>query len=209
LTRQRWIQFGIALTVVFFISMAVGALIGRSRTAPPVANLPTPTPAVTAVVSQSPTSSTPTAAVTPGGSPIPPTIPPTTPSTAPPTATQASDAPLDPPTAEQFAADLLAAFQTGDTPYLFERLHPFVLERYGERQCRRHVNGFAADPSADWAVLSSSGPAPWDWVTDELTTTVSDTTTVMVHIPGTGDRELHFAPSEGTWRWFLDCGDPR
>jgi hypothetical protein len=24
-----------------------------------------------------------------------------------------------------------------------------------------------------------------------------------------GRRDLHFAPADGRWRWFLDCGNPR
>jgi hypothetical protein len=115
---------------------------------------------------------------------------------------------LDPATPEEFADDLLVAFQTGDGQYLFDHLHPLVFDRYGERQCRRYVNGFAPDPSASWTVQSSTGPAPWGWVTD-LITAVADAWTVTIEIPGEGQREVHFAPFEGTWRWFVDCGDPR
>jgi hypothetical protein len=115
---------------------------------------------------------------------------------------------LDPPTVEEFAADLLAAFQAGDRQYLFGRLHPVVLERYGERQCRRYVkNELPPEPTASWTVISSTGPAPWDWTTDNLTTTVNDTWTVLLEIPDEGEREVHFTPFEGTWRWFVDCGE--
>jgi hypothetical protein len=116
---------------------------------------------------------------------------------------------LDPPSAEELADGLLAAFQTGDAQYLFDRLHPLVFDRYGERQCRRHINGFAPNPGAQWTVVTSSGPAPWSWETDGLSTTVGDTWTVTLDEPGTGQRDVHFAPADGKWRWFLDCGDPR
>jgi hypothetical protein len=115
---------------------------------------------------------------------------------------------LDPPTADDFAAALLAAFQTGDSEYLVDRLHPAVFERYGEGQCRSHVNGLEADPAATWTVVSSDGPALWSWETDDLATTIDDTWTVTVDEPDTGQRDLHFAPRDGKWRWFLDCGDP-
>jgi hypothetical protein len=209
LTRTRWIQYGVLLAVAFVLSVGAGALIGRQRTGGPVAGLPTPTPAP-ATVTPSPAPATPTTVLTPSPSPVLPTIPPTAPPTSPPTVPPSAPPALDPPTAEDFAGDLLAAFQTGDREYLFDRLHPLVFERYGERRCRRFVNeDLPPDPTASWTVLSSNGPAPWDWVTDELTTTVSDTWTVLINIPDTGEREVHFAPSEGKWRWFADCGVPR
>jgi hypothetical protein len=205
LTRTRWIQYGVLLAVAFVLSVGAGALIGRSRTGAPVAVVPTPTPAATATLTPSVAPATPTIAPTATPSHAPPTNPPTPPPTLPPTAPPV----LDPPTAEEFAGDLLAAFQSDDKQYLFERLHPLVAERYGERQCRRYVNDLPPDPDASWTVLSSTGPAPWDWVTDDLTTTVDGTWTVAIEIPDEGQREVHFTPSEGTWRWFLDCGDPR
>jgi hypothetical protein len=131
--------------------------------------------------------------------PIPPTDPPTQP--------PATQPPVVP--AEQFGRDLLAAFQTGDTTFMFLHLHPVVFDRYGEGQCRAHVDGFTADPSAMWTVISSTGPSPWDWVTDNRTTTVPDTWAVTVDEPSAGNRDLHFAEFDGEWKWFLDCGNPK
>ncbi len=203
MNRTRWILYGVVLAVAFALSVGAGALIGRSRVGTPVANTPTPSPAPSALATASPPPTVPptTTAPPPSPSPAPPTVPPT----APPTATASASPVLDPPTVEEFAGELLAAFQTADSGYLFDRLHPFVLERYGARQCRRYVNDLAPEPSASWTVLSATGPAPWDWTTDELTTTVSDTWTVMIDIPDEGEREVHFTPFEGTWRWFVDC----
>lgn len=207
---NRWMQLGAVLVVAFLLSIGAGAWLNRQRTGPSVAVVPTPTPAATTAPTPSAAPPTPTRTPTPSPSPTPPTVPPTSPPTLPPTAPPATPAPLDPPTAEEFAADLLAAFQTGGTQYLYERLHPLVLERYGARQCRRYVNEeLPPDPSASWTVLSSTGPAPWDWETDDLTTKVDDTWTVTIRIPEEGEREVHFTPFEGTWRWFVDCGDPR
>lgn len=156
-------------------------------------------------------SAPPTVALTPtsSASTTPSAAPPTASSTALPTATPSAPPALDPATAEEFAFELLTAFRSDDAAYLYERLHPLVPERYGERQCRRYVNALPPDPGADWTVQSSSGPAPWDWETDGLTTTVADTWTVAIEIPDEGQREVHFTPFEGTWRWFVDCGDPR
>jgi hypothetical protein len=200
--QSRWIQYGILLVVAFALSVGAGAFIGRQRAGPPVATVPSPTPVL---ASATPTTApaTPTSPASPTPSPIPPSNPPTS------SPTPSAPPALDPPTAEDFADVLLAAFQTGDTQYLFDRLHPLVFERYGERQCRRHLNTFEADPTASWSVQSSTGPAPWDWITDEVTTTVNETWTIVIEVPDEGEREVHFAPFEGTWRWFLDCGDPR
>jgi len=197
-------QFGAVLVVALLLSVGAGAWLSRQRTGPPVAIGPTSSPAPTVLLTASPPPTpppTPTSAPTPSSSPAPVTASPAVPPTTPPA--------LDPPTPEEFADALLAAFKSGDTQYLFDRLHPLVFERYGEGQCRRHVNGFAADPSASWTVQSSSGPAPWEWETDGLSATVSDAWMVSIEIPDEGQREIHFAPSEGTWRWFTDCGDPR
>lgn len=202
MNQTRWIQFGVVLVVAFVLSVGAGALVGRQRTAPPpVGSVATPTPAASATVTPSPIPSTPTAGPTATPSTAPPTAAPTTP----PSATPSPQPTLDPATVEEFASELLVAFQLGDTTYLFDRLHPFVLERYGERECRREVHGYPPDPSESWTVQSSSGPAPWDWVTDDLTTTVDDTWTVNIEIPDEGPRDVHFTPFEGTWRWFLDC----
>ena len=211
MNRTRWIQYGVLLAVAFVLSIGAGAFIGGQRTGPPVASVPTPTHAVTRTPTASPLPPTPTAVPTPTPGSVPPSNPPTAPPTPLPTVPPTAAPTLDPPTAEDFARDLLAAIQTADTVYIFDRLHPLVSERYGARQCRRFVNTtFAAgDPDASWTVKSSSGPAPWDWVTDGLTTTVEDTTTVTVEIPDNPERELHFTPFEGTWRWFADCGEPR
>lgn len=191
LNLNRWLQFSTVFVLVFLFSVGAGLWLGRQRTDPPVASVPTPSPAPAALSTAS----------------LPPTFPPT-PSAAPTSNSSPALPALDPPTAEEFADALLAAFQAGDTPYLLDRMHPLVFERYGERQCRSHVNGFAADPSASWTVESSSGPTPWEWETDGLTNTVSDNWTVAIRIPEEGPREIHFAPFEGTWRWFTDCGEP-
>jgi hypothetical protein len=116
---------------------------------------------------------------------------------------------LDPATAEEFTTDLAAAITDGDEEYLNARLHPAVIERFGARQCARHIADDVIGQAVNWQVEGSTGPAPWDYVSDGLTTTIDDTWTVTVtEPPATDTAELHFAPADGTWRWFTDCGDP-
>lgn len=104
-------------------------------------------------------------------------------------------------------ADLAAAVEAGDERYLFERLHPAVIERYGERRCRSYTNGI--HHPLDWEILATS-TAPWDYETDGLSTTIADATIVSVRQADADppERDLHFATSDGSWRWFTDCGDP-
>lgn len=209
---NRWLQFGAVLVVAFLLSVGAGVWLGRQRTGPPVANVPTPSPAATALSTASlPPTPSPTLTVSPTVAPTftPSPGPPTVPPTLPPSPSPASPPALDPPTAEDFADALQALFRSGDTQYLADRLHPLVFERYGEGQCRDYVSGFEADPKTVWTVMSSSGPDPWAWETDGLTTIVTDAWTVVVEIPDNGQRDVHFAPFDGTWRWFVDCGDPR
>jgi hypothetical protein len=209
LNRTRWIQYGAVLAIAFVLSIGAGAWIGRQRTGAPVANVPTPTPALTATATPSPAPPTATPAPTPTPSLLPATLPPPTSSpTSPATVPPSAPPPLDPATAEQFAMDLLAAFQAGDTQYLFDRLHPLVIERYGSDQCRNYTSGFDPNPETSWTVRNSSGPQSWVWGTDGLSTTVEGTWTVRVRIPDEGRRAVHFAPFEGTWRWFADCTPP-
>jgi hypothetical protein len=117
---------------------------------------------------------------------------------------------LDPATAEEFATDLAAAISDSQNLYLLARLHPATIERYGLAQCRTYIQDTLSGTQITWEVQVSSGPAPWDYITDDLTTTIADAWAVTVRQPGADPeiRDLHFAPSDGTWRWFTDCGEP-
>lgn len=85
-----------------------------------------------------------------------------------------------------------------------------TVDRYGAQQCRRYVKQAVSGDQITWEIRGSTGPAAWDYTTDGLTTTVPDAWAVSVRQPGADpeQRELHFAPAEGSWRWFTDCGDP-
>jgi hypothetical protein len=174
---------------------------------------PTPTPQPTSTFQPTPT----VAPVTPAPTAV------QTPSAAPPLATRStSPAPpaptpaptlaggADPADIPQFISDLSAAIAAGTNNFLFTNLHPEVLVRYGQRQCRAYTRATEL-PGLEIEYLSDTGPAPWDWTLDDVTTTIPDAQTVTVnwHDPSVDEmREVHIAPSEGTWRWFTDCGDP-
>jgi hypothetical protein len=190
---------------------------------------PTATPEIPSASSTPPTAS-PTEAATPAVTPAAPspsgqqTSPPTSlpsatasgeptttpgqPSGSPPTALPTGV--LDPATAEEFAADLSAAIRDGQNQYLIDRLHPATVDRYGLAQCRVYIRDTVSGSDVTWEVQASTGPTPWDYVTDDLTTTIPDAWAVTVRQPGAEPeiRDLHFAPFDGTWRWFTDCGEP-
>jgi hypothetical protein len=117
---------------------------------------------------------------------------------------------LDPPTVEEFADDLSAAIRESDEAYLNERLHPEVLVRYGAEQCQAWIASGVVGDDVTWQIHSTSGPQEWDYASDELSTVIADAWFLQVTQPGADpeERELHFAASEGTWRWFTDCGEP-
>lgn len=214
MTRTAVVALAIGYLGVFLLSAAAGGLIARQMHATPDIAVASPTPTFTAVATIEPTPSPPPA------SPPPASLQPTVPvvSTAPMTPTPSIEpsptleptATLNPPTVEQFTHDLAAALRDGDFAYLVTHLHPVTIGRYGEQVCTHYAQGI---PSTDpkWEVLSVSGPAPWTYTTDGIDTVIPDAWTVSVRQPGANPelRELHFAPSDGTWRWFTDCGTPQ
>jgi hypothetical protein len=111
---------------------------------------------------------------------------------------------------ESFVPRLAAAIREGNQGFLFQRLHPLVLERYGEQQCRTALEAFD-DPSFELEVLSTTGPDPWRWRTDGVTTRVEETFDVEVTRRAGGEETsdvVHVSPVGRQQRWFTDCGDP-
>jgi hypothetical protein len=222
---RRWLSLSLGLIGLFVVGAVVGGLIaGQLRPKPaPVAVVPTPTPLQTTTLSPAPSPSPSEASLQPTTTPpaetaLPTTDPTATPAVEPsrsaePTATiapTASPSPtVDPGPVESFADELSAAISNGRRAYLLERLHPAVIERYGQRACRLYTRAIAGD-DIRWEILGTSGPESWTYITDETETIIDDAATVTVLQPGADpeQRELHFAPFEGTWRWFTDCGDP-
>jgi len=208
LSRLQWLAFGLGLIGVFIASVIAGGVLSRQlRTSAGESPIAAASPSPAATVSAAPlASATPavsarpvaTASPSPISSPLPTDSPVPAPS-------------LDPATAEQFAADLVAAIREGDVGYLRARLHPAVAERYSERMCRRYIRDtFTGGVAVEWQVLAASGPADWSWITDEIETVMPGTWTVSISQPGADPprRDAHFTPFEGTWRWFTDCGTP-
>jgi hypothetical protein len=110
-----------------------------------------------------------------------------------------------------FVERFATAVRDGDEGFLFERLHPFVIQRYGADACRAYA-ATLVDPGFAVEVNEVDGPAAWDWVTDGQTTAVPNAYTLVadttIEDQTTQGAELHFAPQSGLIRWFTDCGEP-
>jgi hypothetical protein len=199
-TRRR---SGVALLVAGIVLIAIGAIgmlgAGSTEGGPPEADVSAP----------------PSAAVS---SSVAPTAPvdatPSPPPTATPVPTASPALPSPTPDAEAlivaFYEGLDPAIRAADADILVPLLHPATIERYGEPACRTYLGGLA-DPTLDIEVASVAGPAPWDYITDDLTTTIPDAWTVQAAFTSQGatsDRELHVALVDGEVRWFTDCGTP-
>jgi hypothetical protein len=103
------------------------------------------------------------------------------------------------PEVQKFLNQLDEAVRKGDTDFRVARLHPAVIERYGEQQC----HDFLASPQA--------GPDPFDFTTDDGAVPIPDAQLVLVKETfekKTTTRELHVAKVDGEFRYFIDCGTP-
>jgi hypothetical protein len=113
-----------------------------------------------------------------------------------------------PESAEAFLEQLAAAFRAGDVEFKMARLHPAVIERFGEDTCQTYLSSLPADPTAAFVVHSVSEPADYAWTTQDQTTNVPDTLTVAVTRTANGTAQeatIHLTAVDGELRWYTDC----
>ncbi len=111
--------------------------------------------------------------------------------------------------AQKFANEYDAASRSGNVDFLIAHLHPVVLARYGEDQCRAFL-ATQQDATRKTKVKSVGKPEPFEFATDNLSVTVPDTLPVLVKqtIQGKpGDRNIHVAVIDGQYKYFIDCGN--
>jgi hypothetical protein len=114
-------------------------------------------------------------------------------------------------TVEEFLPVFQDAINSGDAAFLLDRLHPAVLDLYGEAQCRTGLTAFR-DPTLRFKILSVAGPEPYVYDPDGREIPVEDAFKVRVRrtSQGTTKRtDVHFALIGGQLRWFTDCGTPK
>jgi hypothetical protein len=119
--------------------------------------------------------------------------------------------PVPAETAPEFTGIFVGAMQSGDTPWLFGRLHPAVLEWYGDDQCGSYLET-VANPTFDIEILSQSGPEPWTYERDGLGRLIFEVYTVQINMSADGQTNpvawhLVLGP-DGRYQWFTDCGEP-
>jgi len=122
---------------------------------------------------------------------------------APTTTTQAE-------TAEEFLAAFNVAFDTGDARFLLARLNEAAIERYGPDQCAAYLAGILPQ-SQGLSLMSIVGSGPWEYMTDNVTTSLAGITAVEVDRVVNGEtriNELHWQLVRGEFTWFTDCGSP-
>lgn len=114
---------------------------------------------------------------------------------------------------QKFLDRLDQAVRKGDTDFRVARLHPAVLDRYGEQQCRDFLSGPMAgpDPSRADKVTRVDKPEPFVFTTDDGAVPIGNAQLVLVKETfqkKTTERELHVASVDGQLRYFIDCGTP-
>jgi hypothetical protein len=110
-------------------------------------------------------------------------------------------------TPAEFLAKLQQAERAGDADFRLARLHPAVIDRYGDDACRV-IASEPPDPTSTFAVVRIDHTGPWDYTTDGKTTTIADTVFVVVDRTAEGQTEqvtAHVATVDHQYRWFTDC----
>jgi hypothetical protein len=197
--RQR-LGFALLATGVVVMLIGVAGTVGFAGS--PSAAIGSPTPAPSAGI---PTE--------PGMSVGPPSAAPTTATTPAPTSAPTQDT-LG--IVRAFFVELETAVHTGSQETMADRLGGAVIERYGLEACTQDLARKEPFPEQAFEILAVLPPAPWDYVTDGLSTTVADATTVQARVTGpdaggtitTEARDLHVQLVDGVVHWFTDCGTP-
>jgi hypothetical protein len=111
---------------------------------------------------------------------------------------------------KKFLNEIDAAARAGDVSFRLARLNPAVIARYGEQQCRDFLAG-QQDTTRKDKVTKVGKPETFEYATDNLSATVSDTLPVQVRETNKGkkgDRNIHLARVNGQLTYFIDCGQP-
>jgi len=115
------------------------------------------------------------------------------------------------PRLQTFMGQFVPALRTNDTVFLFQHLHPAVLNLYGAAQCQSYVNQRPVDTTYNIAVLDVQGPASWEWVASGISTQVQDVYTLDANVTVQGQtakRQVHFGLVGNSIDWFTECGQP-
>ena len=108
---------------------------------------------------------------------------------------------------QQFFTTFLSAVQSDNQAYLYDRLDPAVISRYGVAQCRNWVAHL--QPVGSYQLVSVSKPEVHVYTTDGVSTSVPNVEVFTARSTTSGIQHFHFALIAGRFHWFTDCGTPR
>jgi hypothetical protein len=110
---------------------------------------------------------------------------------------------------EAFVEGVASAVRDKNTTFLFERLDPAVLTRYGQPACQAYLEGLD-DPTFSVRMVDYSGPAPWDFVRDDISTPIPRAYSIAANVTSMGETsamDLHISIDDfGLLYWLTDCG---
>lgn len=113
---------------------------------------------------------------------------------------------------QKFLDKLNAAVREGDTDTRVALLHPAVIDRYGEQQCRDFLSTpETQDTTRKDKVQRVEKPKPFEFTTDDGALPIPNAQQVLVQETYQGKksrREIHVARVDGQYRYFIDCGVP-
>lgn len=161
----------------------------------------------TATASTSPTTATSTASTPASTVPATSTSSATT-TTAAPTTTTTTETPVPDETVDEFTEAFAAALEVQDLEFLFDRLHPTVIDRFGEASCRSHL---AAEfsPMRDYRIVGTvTGPESREVETPTGTVTleVFDAEVAFSYLGQEFEATGTFSLVGGEMHWFATCG---
>lgn len=112
---------------------------------------------------------------------------------------------------EAFVEGIAAAVRDNNWQFLFEHLDPAVLNRYGQAACQSYLES-RVDPTFSIRMFDFSGPEPWDFVRDDLSTPIDRAYSINANLTSQGETapaELHVSIDMfGLLYWFTDCTPP-
>jgi hypothetical protein len=111
---------------------------------------------------------------------------------------------------QKFLNQLSAAVRNNDVDFRIAHLHPTVIERYGEQQCRDFLAG-QQDTTRKDKVRKVGKPESYQYTTDKQSARIADALPVLTKETNKGkkgDRSIHLARVNGQLTYFIDCGQP-
>lgn len=107
-----------------------------------------------------------------------------------------------------FLNKLAAAMRQGDVNFMLSRLNPVVIAGFGSLACRTAVATYT-DPTAAFAIQSTSSPSDYTYTAAGVTTVIPDTIAlkaIFTHQGQPNPVTVHLSRTRsGVLTWYTDC----